>query len=126
MILTRVDAFDARRGDALLSRRANDGARAVHGGTLILTRGLTISTATTVHRIDDGNELLLIGTNLEVDFAVAQREEREILPGSHAVARVKLYSAVYENALTHHTSVKERRNTHYNHDMTSHARAMRP
>lgn len=126
MILTRVDAFDARRGDAFFGRRANDGARAVHGGTLILTRGLTISPATTVHRIDDGNELLLIGTNLEVDFAVAQREEREILPGSHAVARVKLYSAVYENALTHHTSVKERRNTHYNHDMTSHARAMRP
>ena len=88
--LTSVDALDRRRVDSFLSRGAKDGTRRVHRATLILTRRLTVLATGSVDGVHHGDKLLLVGANLEHDFAVAKRVERKVLTSTDTIAGVEL------------------------------------
>ena len=88
--LTSVDAFDRRRVDTFLSRGAKDGTRRVHRAALILTRGLAVLATRSVDGIHHGDKLLLVGANLELDFAVAKRVKRKVLTRTDTIPGVEL------------------------------------
>jgi len=88
--LASVNAFDRWRVDTFLGSGAKDGTRRVHLAALILTRRLTILATGSVDSIHHGDKLLLVGANLELDFAIAKRVEREILARTDTIAGVEL------------------------------------
>jgi len=114
-----LDALDARSGHALLETGAEDGARRVHGAALVSAGRLAVLATATVDGVDDGDKLLLIGANLELDLTVAKRVQGEILTRTDAFAGVKLRETRKHTRWTRTRSVS-RRECGSQYDATTH------